>query len=400
MTVVGSAAEGPGTEPTDGRTYRKTLRLFELVSLGVGGTIGSGIFVVPGLAAGIAGSASLVAWSVVAVSACSVAFSLASIQSHAPAGTPFTKLFAPVFGARIGVILASMYLVSAVFGIATIAAGMGQYFSYFSVSHVLATELLIIGAFGVVNLVGIALSGRTENLLTVIKVAAIIVIAFALTPYIRLENLMPLRAPSWSALLDVVVIVYWPFSGFEISAIPLAETRNPAEISRALLVVMLLVCAIYLGLNVALIGSVGADALAASKAPLADTVGRVFNGAGPFVAALAIVTMLSALNAYIVATSRVLQSLAETLAVTPLAALSRRGAPAAALVVSCAASSGLLLFSNRFADLATVAVLMTLLPYVAICASAFGSTKSSLVRGVSLLGGMLTTLILTLYLVL
>lgn len=32
-------------------TYRRSLGLVELVSLGVGGTVGSGIFVVPGVAA-------------------------------------------------------------------------------------------------------------------------------------------------------------------------------------------------------------------------------------------------------------------------------------------------------------------------------------------------------------
>ena len=43
------------------KSYKKSLGLYELVSLGVGGTIGSGIFVVPGIAAGIAGPSSLFA---------------------------------------------------------------------------------------------------------------------------------------------------------------------------------------------------------------------------------------------------------------------------------------------------------------------------------------------------
>ena len=47
--------------------YIKTLGLPELVSLGVGGTMGSGIFVVHGLAAGILGPFSLLAWFIVAV---------------------------------------------------------------------------------------------------------------------------------------------------------------------------------------------------------------------------------------------------------------------------------------------------------------------------------------------
>ena len=44
--------------------YKKSLGIFELVGLGMGGTIGSGIFVVPGIAVGIAGPSSLNAYIV------------------------------------------------------------------------------------------------------------------------------------------------------------------------------------------------------------------------------------------------------------------------------------------------------------------------------------------------
>jgi amino acid transporter len=379
--------------------FRKSLRLFELVSLGVGGTIGSGIFVVPGLAAGIAGPTSLLAWVIVAVSACSVALALSAVQARSPAGTLFYDLFAPVFGARASMLLVATYIVSAMFGIATIAAGLGQYLSYFAIPHILGVEILIIVAFLVVNLVGIALSGTTENVLTLIKIAAIVGIAAALVRFIQPENLVPTRSVGVADMLRVVVLVYWPFTGFEISAIPVAETRDPREISRALLLVMALVCAIYVGLNVSLIGAVGSAELAASPAPIATAVGRFFSGAGPFVAALGIVTMLSALNAYIVAASRVLQNGAEVMRIDALAGLTRRGVPASALVLSCAVPAALLFFSNHFGTLATATVLVTLIPYVAICVSAVVLIKTPLTRGVALLGALLTAAILVLYFV-
>jgi amino acid transporter len=332
------------------------------------------------------------------VSAGSVALSLAAIQSRSHSGTPFSELFAPVFGARASAILVVTYLASSVFGIATIAAGLGQYFSYLAIPHIVVAEILIIAVFLVVNLVGIRLSGTTENVLTVIKVAGIIAVAAALCPFIRTENLLPVHAPGTTDLLKVVIIVFWPFTGFEISAIPVAETKNPAQISRALFLVMALVCAIYFSLNLSLIGAMGATELAASPAPIAEAAARYYRGTGPFVAALGIVTMLSALNAYIVAASRVLQNAAETFRIAPLATLSRRGVPAPALVVSCVLSGTLLLFSNHFEELATAAVLMTLAPYIAICASAFVLVKTPIVRAVSVLGAMLTTGILVLYL--
>jgi amino acid transporter len=382
------------------RTYRKSLRLFELVSLGVGGTIGSGIFVVPGVAAGIAGPWSLLAWVVVAIAACSVAFALAAVQARSPAGTLFFDLFAPVFGARASVLLVATYVVSAMFGIATIAAGLGQYLAYFNVAHVLTVEMLIIAVFLVVNLIGIALSGTTENVLTVIKLAGIVGIAAALAPYIEPANLLPAASVGASALLQVVVLVFWPFTGFEISAIPVAETRDPRQIARALAIVMTLVCVIYVALNVSLIGAVGAAQLAASPAPLAGAMSRIFSGAGPFVAALGIVTMLSALNAYIVAASRVLQNGAQMVRFEALARLSSRGTPAAALVASCAVAGVLLLYSNHFAVLATATVLATLIPYVGICIAAVVLIDAPLTRAIAAFGALLSGAIVILYFVL
>jgi len=277
------------------RSYRKSLGVVELFCLGIGGTIGSGIFVVPGIAAGLAGPGSLVAWVVVALSACLVAFALGSMRPSS--GATFSVLLTEAFGRGAGAALIAMYVLASVFGIATIAAGLGQYLSYFGVTELRGIELAIVAAFLTVNLIGMTLSGATENVLSLIKVAAMIAMILVLTPSMRADNFVPFTLPSAPTLLSVAIIVYWPFTGFEISAIPVAETKDPRRIAAALLLVMVFVCAVYLALNVALIGAVGATDLAASPAPVAYAMGLVLPGSGPFVAAVGIVTMLSALNA-------------------------------------------------------------------------------------------------------
>jgi amino acid transporter len=142
--------------------------------------------------------------------------------------------------------------------------------------------------------------------------------------------------------------VYWPFTGFEISAIPVEETKDPKLIRRALVLVLVIVVILYLVLNVALIGSVGSAALAASPAPIATASGMIFAHSGEVVAIIGIVAMLSALNAYIIATSRVLQSVAVQVSLPKIQDLTRQGTPAGALVLGCGMSAGLLLFSNHF----------------------------------------------------
>jgi len=258
--------------------------LFELVSLGVGGTIGSGIFVVPGVAAKLSGPWSLLAWLIVALSASCVLLSLAYVSFRFTTSNSFYSLFQSVFGARFAVPLIILYLISSVFGVSTIAAGIGQYITWFGISNVILIEIAIIGAFCWLNITGISFSGMTENILTTLKIIPLVMVALLLIPFINVRNFAPSTPLTVTGLLATIIIVYWPFTGFEISAIPVEETRDPTLIRRSLIIVMGIVASLYLLLNISLIGSVGAEALAASPAPVATAAGILFDNSGAFVA--------------------------------------------------------------------------------------------------------------------
>jgi len=136
------------------KSYRKSLGLFELVSLGLGGTIGSGIFIVPGIAAGIAGPSSIFAWIFGSISASCVMYSLAKTSYKYPPTGAFYSIFSRVFGIRTSVLLVLLYLISSLFGIATIAAGIGQYissFGFYDSFFILFIEVLVIVAFCLIN---------------------------------------------------------------------------------------------------------------------------------------------------------------------------------------------------------------------------------------------------------
>ena len=378
-------------------SYKRSLGLFELVSLGVGGTIGSGIFVVPGVAAKLSGPWSLLAWLIVALSASCVLLSLAYVSFRFTSSNSFFSLFSSVFGIRFAVPLIILYLISSVFGVSTIAAGIGQYISYFGISNVLLIEIAIIGAFCWVNISGISLSGMTENILTTLKIIPLVIIAFLLIPFIKIENFVPQNPVTVTGFLATIIIVYWPFTGFEISAIPVEETRDPKLIRRSLILVMGIVVSLYLLLNVALIGSVGAEALAASPAPLATAAAIVFDRSGSFIAIIGIVAMLSAINAYIIGTSRILQSMSARFSIPKIRDLTPRGTPAVALIAGCAISAALLLFSNHFAQLATISVITTLIPYIFFCLASWVLVTDTRARLISAAGALSTAAILIIY---
>src|SRR5271157_5986806 len=215
-------------------TYKRSLGQLELVSLGIGGTIGSGIFVVPGIAAGIMGPASLTAWVIVAISATLVMTSLAwSSTRFGRKGTFFT-IFRVLFGRKISTVLVIFYTVSAILGVATIAAGIGQYITFFSIGNLLIIEILIITVFCIINIIGISLSGLAENLLTLLKILPLVIITFVLLPFIKPVNIAFTVPFTAVGLFSTIILVYWPFTGFEISALPVEEMRDPRTVARSL----------------------------------------------------------------------------------------------------------------------------------------------------------------------
>ena len=208
-------------------TYRRSLGMVELVSLGVGGTVGSGIFVVPGVAAKLSGPGSLIVWVIVALSSSCVLLSLSSVAYRFTSSNGFYAVFESVFSSRIAVPLMLLYTVSSVFGVATIAAGIGQYIGFFDPRPVLMIEIAILAAFCVLNIAGIAFSGITETILTALKIIPLVLISLLLLPFVRPENFVQSVPLTMTGLLATVMIVYWPFTGFEISAIPVRGDPRP-----------------------------------------------------------------------------------------------------------------------------------------------------------------------------
>lgn len=408
------------------KKYRKSLGLFELIAFGLGGTIGSGIFIVPSISASVAGPSSIIAWIIACASAYTVMHSLAKASSKYPSTGAFYSIFSKIFNKKLSILLVFMYLVACMFGLAAVASGIGQYtyaifiiysnnntFSFINnindhtknnlseITILFIIEMIVIISFCVINIKGIFISGKTENILTVIKVAPLVVLTIALIPHMQSHNFYPFFSSYQSAtntsektyntplvtnvisidnnsinFLKALVIVYWPITGFEICAIPAEETKGERKVTqKSLKIVMIIVIGIYVFLNISLIGSVGSQALANSAAPIATAAGLIVKQSEIFITILGIVAMLSALNAYIIAASRVLQNLSSIIRrhhLNQLSKLGSNGTPVSALIVISSISCiSLLLFYGNFEKLADISVIMTLIPYFFICIATF-----------------------------
>jgi amino acid transporter len=107
--------------------------------------------------------------------------------------------------------------------------------------------------------------------------------------------------------------------------------------------------------------------------------------------------MLSAINASIIGTSRILQSMSARFSVPKVREINLQGTPVYALIAGCSISAALLLFSNHFAQLATISVITTLIPYIFFCLASWVLVTDTRARLVSAAGAISTAAILIIY---
>lgn len=95
------------------------------------------------------------------------------LRSQQHVSGAFYSIFSNVFGSKFSILLVLLYLISSLFAIATIAAGIGQYISasgFIDSRFILPIEVIIIMVFCIINVRGVYLSGMLENGLTILKV--------------------------------------------------------------------------------------------------------------------------------------------------------------------------------------------------------------------------------------
>lgn len=358
----------------------------------MGGTIGSGIFVVPAVSAAMAGPSSLLAWALCAVSfGCVLACLMWLSRRYADTGAFYT-LFTKAFSERLSGAIIVCYILSGILGVATIAAAIGDSVSVGIPAPVL--EALVVIAFGMLNLLGVALSAWVEDALTILKILPLLIITLLLLPFISESNFIPFSPHGSLAFLSSAVVVYWCFTGFELSAIPSKPVNDPDRaVPLSLLYVFAIVTAIYLSLNFSLIGSVGSEALASTASPISYAVEHFYSGWGVVVLAIAMISMLSALNAYLLGTSLVMESFFGRYN-PAFARESRWHVPVLAVLICTAVTAILLLIMNRFVFLASASVISTLIPYVFLCVAAFRLIDSRWVKATAIVGIVSTATVL------
>jgi APA family basic amino acid/polyamine antiporter len=304
------------TSPDSG--YQRSLRLKDAALVVIGGIIGGGIFLNPGIAAQRteSGLSLLLMWVGAGVLTLIGALCYAELGARRPhAGGSYVYLreaFGPLAGFLFGWTMLLVIYSGSSAAVATIFASYTA--SVFGLPADMATPLAA-GALVLVagiNLFGLKFGVQMQNLFTLLKllaVAVLVVCGLFLAGAGKTALLAADPARSGVGFMSAALPVLFAYSGFTYLNNLAGEVREPQRtLPRALLLGMLGVIAAYALVNVAYLAVLGHDGLALSRTPAADVMGKVFGTTGSKLIAVGIaISTFGFCNITLVSGARVLQ---------------------------------------------------------------------------------------------
>ncbi len=324
----------------------------QLVMMGLGSAIGAGLFLGSGVGVQLAGPAVLVSYLVAGALVIIVMNALGEMAAAKPASGAFSVYAADALGATAGATVGWLWWLQIVIVIAAEAVGAaGLLATVWPALPVPGLALAFMAAFTAINLLGVRNFGEFEFWFAILKVVAIL--AFIAIGVALLAGWLPHAAsPGLANLLGqggfapagmrgigaALLVVVFAFGGTEIVALAAAETADPARsLARTIRTVAWRILVFYIGSLAVIVAAVPWTS-PALKSPFAAVLQIAhIPGAATAITLVAVVALLSALNANLYGASRMLASLARRgEAPHALGRASASGVPRAAVLASVA----------------------------------------------------------------
>jgi amino acid transporter/nucleotide-binding universal stress UspA family protein len=308
----------------------REMGLWDAALIGVGAMIGAGIFVLTGIAAGVAGPGLIIAFSLNGLVALLTAFSYAELGScfhDAGGGYLWVKEGLPKWN---GFISGWMSWFAHAVACSLYALGFGAYFDlvlhefhivmphwgFFSPQKILAAGAAVVFAY--VNYRGASETGKVGNFVTIAKIVILMVfVGFGLTIVFHKPDWQAAFSPflpnGWGGVFKAMGLTFIAFQGFEVISQCSEEIKNPKKnIPRAIFLSLAIVVPIYLLVAFTALGAVQGGSLTPwaylashKETALVEVAKKFFVGGGIMLLIGGIISTMSALNATMFSSSRV-----------------------------------------------------------------------------------------------
>ncbi len=307
-------------------TYVRGLGLFSGTMAVIGGIIGSGIFMNPAVVAARVGTAplTLLAWILGGVVALLGAFIFGELAARVPRVGGGYAYLRDGFGPLPAFLYAwALLLIMATGAIAAVAFTFASYADAVfglpegALPYVAGGAIVLLTAL---NYVGVRPAAWTQNIFTVLKLAALLMLIVAglfLSPDVAPATAVPTSRPAdlptvLLALATAFVPVLFAYGGWQQTNFIAEELVRPERnLPRALVLGVAGVVTVYILANIAYLKTLGVAGLAASTAPAADTMSAVLGPTGRTLISVGILaSTFGFLDLVIMVSPRVYQAMA------------------------------------------------------------------------------------------
>jgi len=321
------------SEVTGEHSLKRVLGPTNLVTLGIGAIIGTGIFVLTGQAAAqYAGPAIVLSMVVAGVASALAGLCYSEFASTVPiAGSAYTYGYATL-GEFIAWIIGWDLILEYALGGATVAVGWSGHLTSFlhdflgiTIPASLASApcsivpaagcnpdaylnlpaVLIAIAVTVLIVIGIKESANVNSVIVVIKVAVVLIVILGGAAYVNSANWQPIIPPNtghfgeygWSGVLRGAGVIFFAYIGFDAVSVAAQEAKNPQRDMPIGILGSLVVCTIlYILVSGVMVGLVPYREMLGSPAPMVVAI-RAAEAASGGSTLLRIMTMLVELGA-------------------------------------------------------------------------------------------------------
>ncbi|MFF3033925.1 amino acid permease [Streptomyces rubiginosohelvolus] len=303
------------------------LKQRHLTMLGLGGVIGAGLFVGSGAGIAVAGPAIVVSYLIAGALAMLVMRMLGEMSAAMPASGSFSVHAERALGRWAGFSVGWLYWFLLVVVLAVEATAAAQIaHGWVPGVEPWAWVLLFMVVFTVANLTAVKNFGEFEFWFASLKVGAIVV--FLVLGGLAVFGLLPDTDPvgmtnltgqggflpnGWSGVVSGVLTVVFAFGGLEVVTIAAAETDDPARaVGRAVRSAVVRILFFYVGSMLVIVTVLPWTAQQAGLSPYVKVLDAIgVPSAGQIMNIVVFVALLSALNANLYGSSRMIFSLAE-----------------------------------------------------------------------------------------
>ena len=315
-----------GSMETQENKLPRVLGLWDIVGIIVGGVIGSGIFLVPSsIAAGLKAPLLMLAvWVVGGVLSFFGALSFAELGASMPEAGGMYVFLRESYGPMISFLFGwTLFLVIDSGAIATLAVAFSsKYLTHFFALSPLGQKAIsaaVILFLMAVNYAGTRWGANLQNVLTVIKFAALVVICATIFLFGKgsAANFVTPSAKGMTGLAGpfgiALVACLWAYKGWESATYSAGETKNPQRnVPLGLFIGVCVVIVLYLAANLAYLWVLPTSAIAASARVAADAMNAAVGPIGAsLVSFIILFSILGAANQNILCSPRVYFAMAK-----------------------------------------------------------------------------------------